>query len=121
MTTCPHCNRPIHSITKHVPACHKNPSAHAATLAALDDGTGAIVSQNAYERRRGPGSIGVSTLIGQVGAWPQVAETFGLKFVRHTPGSQPGTKPTRSHPLNAPLTYEERHACALRAQVEVAW
>ena len=59
--------------------------------------------------------------VGQVGAWPQVAETFGLKFVRHNPGSQPGTKPKRSHPLNAPLTYEERHACKLRAQVEVAW
>ena len=120
MTICPYCQRPVsnYGITKHTPVCHRNPAARTPTLAALDDGTGVIVSQNIYERRRGPGAIGISTLVGQIGLWPEVAAEFGLRFTKRNPGLQPGTRRRKENPLNAPLTDWERNACKLLAMVE---
>lgn len=111
-TTCPYCGHPSPDY-RHAAKCVMSPRWKETVTALLDSGTGHIREIADYDANRGAAPCSRS-MINQFGSWRKVAESFGLRMsIRKAR--------VRHDPLNAPLTWEERNACKLRAQMEGVW
>ena len=119
LETCPHCGRQIHAgrIWMHEPRCPARPDVYAATHAVLidPDNPDRARSQNEY-RRMSPGTEAASpsNLIEHYGSWHAVVLAHGLiSLARRHHGDR-----AKVASLNAPLSDDERHACARRGRLE---
>ncbi len=98
-----------------------SPQWYAATKAALDDGTGRIISSEAYIARKAPGAISHSGLDKQIGSWRQVAQAFGLRY-EPTHGAHKPQQPAqaRNCPSEDPLAIAELEAQILEEDARLA-
>jgi hypothetical protein len=119
MTACQHCQRPYNgrAIGTHERFCPERPEVAAAIMAALPDPDrpGFARRSDDYERAAsGTGATSIKALVKHFGSWLAACERFGLRVHSLRGGSRGCIG------LNAPLTDDERHACARRGVVEFA-
>lgn len=116
---CPHCRRMLHAsrMYLHEPRCPERADVWQATHAILldPDNPERARSQNDYRRAApGTGASSPGALIDHYRSWPAVVAAHGLvSLVRRHVGDR-----AKVASLNAPLSDEERHACARRGLME---
>jgi hypothetical protein len=118
MTACQHCHRPYNgrAIGTHERFCPDRPEVAAATLAAMTNPERPGFARRGADYQAaasGTGATSIKALVAHYGSWLEACEHFGLLVPSVRGGS--GRKE-----LNAPLTDDERHACARRGIVEAA-
>ena len=118
MTACQHCHRPYRgrAIGTHERFCPERPEVAAATLAAMTDPERPGFARRSYDYQcaaSGTGATSIKALVQHFGCWIDACEHFGLSVY-----SVRGGHGRRE--LNAPLTDDERHACARRGRLEFA-
>jgi len=111
IVTCPHCDREFNAnmLEVHKAKCPLNPALFDRIRAALDDGTGEIVTSVRYQAdvERRAGLVASQPLYRACGTWKDVARVFGLRW------SNPLTRPKPNYKkpvkrLSAPLDDDEQ-------------